>query len=234
MTQPPQQPTPPPQWAAYPSLPPAGRNGFGITALALALTGLVFGLVPLTGFLALILGALAVLFGLLGWARVRRGEATNRKMTLTSIAVGVLVAALGIWGISITFNAVDKFGKDLQGIGQGSAPAVAVPSVDYTNQTPPPRPSEFVIGVQVLQKQCFGTAGCNITYHINPEYVGSTPISGRSLTVIYEVTGGKDGPQINNFTLSGDGTATYPKHEFTSTSSSGVTLTAKATSVSPD
>lgn len=29
-------------------------------------------------------------------------------MTLTSTAVGVLVAALGIWGISIMFNAVDK------------------------------------------------------------------------------------------------------------------------------
>jgi hypothetical protein len=84
-----------------------------------------------------------------------------------------------------------------------------------------------------LKKQCFGTAGCNITYHINPEYVGSTPISGRSLTVIYEVTGDESAPQINNFTVSGDGTATFPKNEFASTSSSGVTLTAKATSVSP-
>jgi hypothetical protein len=93
------------------------RNGFGITALVLALVGLVFGLMPITGFLALILGALAILFGVLGMARGRRGEATNRKMAVISTGLGVLVAVLGIVGIVITFSAVDKLGKDLQNIG---------------------------------------------------------------------------------------------------------------------
>ena len=59
MTHPQPPDNPPPQWN-YPSTPPtaAPRNGFSITALALALSGLVFGLVPFTGFLALMLGAL--------------------------------------------------------------------------------------------------------------------------------------------------------------------------------
>ncbi len=74
------------------------RNGFGITALVLALVGLVFGLVPFTGFLALILGLLAVLFGLLGWSRTRHGVATNPKMTVIGTVLGVGAAALGIWG----------------------------------------------------------------------------------------------------------------------------------------
>lgn len=82
------------------------RNSFGIIALALALVGLVSGLS--TGFLALILGALAVLFGLLGWARIRRGEATNRKMTVIGTVLGIGAVALGIWGITITFSADDK------------------------------------------------------------------------------------------------------------------------------
>jgi hypothetical protein len=70
-------------------MPLVPRNGFGITALVLALIGLVFGQVPLTGFLALILGMLAVLFGSLGWARTRRGEATNPRMTMIGAALGL-------------------------------------------------------------------------------------------------------------------------------------------------
>jgi hypothetical protein len=177
-TQPPQMPTP--SWSAYPPLPPTARNGFGITALALALTGVVFGLVPFTGFLALILGALAVLFGLLGWARVRRGEATNGGMTVAGTMLGVLVAALGIWGIVITFNAMNKLGNDLQRIGQQSAPAVATDA-----------------------------PGAN-----------SDALSGRAFTVIYEVSGGKDGPQINNFTINSNGTAHYQPTVGSPTSSS--------------
>jgi hypothetical protein len=193
-------PTPP--WSAYPPLPPTARNGFGITALALALTGFVFGLVPLTGFLALILGALAVLFGLLGWARVRRGEATNQGMAVAGTMLGVLVAALGIWGIVITFNAMNKLSNDLQRIGQQSAPATDAPGANSDAQVP--QASDF----------------------------GSVPLSGRAFTVIYEVSGGKDGPQINNFTINSNGTAHYQRQEFVSTSSSREDLTATATNVS--
>ena len=231
-TQPPQMPTPP--WSASPPLPPIARNGFGITALALALTGVVFGLVPFTGFLALILGALAVLFGLLGGARVRRGEATNRRMTFTGTMLGVLVAALGIWGISITFNAMNKLGTDLQGIGQQSSSAVATEAPSTYSDAPVPQPTDFAISVKVLSKACFGSAGCSVTYQIDPHYWhGSTaPLSGRAFTVIYEVSGGKGGPQINNFTINSNGTAHYQRQEFVSTSSSGTTLTARATNVS--
>lgn len=110
---------PPPPSAAQPTtaVPTVPHNGFGITALVLALIGLVFGLVPLTGFLALILGMLAVLFGSLGWARARRGEATNRKMTVIAAMLGIGAVAFGIWGMTIAFGAVDKLGKGLSGHG---------------------------------------------------------------------------------------------------------------------
>src|SRR5690606_27708715 len=45
-----------PQAAQQPYTTYSVRNGFGITALVLALVGAVFGIVPLTGFIALILG----------------------------------------------------------------------------------------------------------------------------------------------------------------------------------
>jgi hypothetical protein len=116
-------PPPPVSQPLYPppAPPSVPRNGFGITALVLALVGLVFGLVPFTGFLALILGMLATLFGLLGWSRTRRGIATNPKMAMIGTVLGVGVAALGIWGIVIVFGAVDKLGSDLQNIGHNPA-----------------------------------------------------------------------------------------------------------------
>lgn len=112
-----------PQPAEYPQRPTEPRqprNGFGITALVLALVGLVFGLVPLTGFIALILGGLAVVFGLLGVARARTGVATNRTMSIISTVLGAAVAALGIWGMSIVFGAVEQLERDLDAIVDGS------------------------------------------------------------------------------------------------------------------
>ncbi|WP_317493977.1 DUF4190 domain-containing protein [Haloechinothrix sp. LS1_15] len=93
------------------------RNGFGITALVLALIGLVLGLVPFTGFIALILGALAVLFGFLGWGRARRGTATNTKMSVIGSLLGAGAIALGIWGMTIVFGAVEELSDELEEIG---------------------------------------------------------------------------------------------------------------------
>ncbi|MBP2370238.1 DUF4352 domain-containing protein [Pseudonocardia parietis] len=105
---------------------PQPRNGFGITALVLALIGLVFGLIPFTGFIALILGALAVLFGLLGWARTRRGTANNPKMSAVGTALGAIAVALGIWGIVIVFQATDQLVQDLDQ-AVNPAPGVIAP-----------------------------------------------------------------------------------------------------------
>lgn len=110
---------------------PAPRNGFGITALVLVVGGAVFGLIPLTGFIALILGALAVLFGLLGVGRVRRGAATNRVMTWTATGLGVGVAALGIVGVAMMVDAIQRFDSELQeisglanGVANGGTPVI--------------------------------------------------------------------------------------------------------------
>ncbi len=100
--------------------------------------------------------------------------------------------------------------------------------------SPLPSPADFVISIKILRKQCFGSAGCNVTYQIDPQYTGATPLKGRTLMVVYEVAGGEDSPQINNFTVRGDGSASFPKEERTGTSSSGATLKAKVTSISED
>lgn len=133
---------------------PAGppRNGFGITALVLAIIGLVFGLVPFTGFVALILGVLAVLFGLLGLGRVRNGLATNKVMALAGTVLGVVAAALGVWGMIIFFGAVEELGQDLEDLGDpattvlGTAPdAEDAESVPLGSRENPLSPGQTAI-----------------------------------------------------------------------------------------
>jgi hypothetical protein len=133
------QPMPPPvapgayyQPAAFPQqqqwmpAPPTGyqpqpRNGYGVTALVLAIVGLVFGLVPFTGFLAIMCGGTSVLFGLLGLGRIRRHEATNKGLTITGLVLGALALLLGVIGLIIVMNAATKLSNDLSKIGKPSS-----------------------------------------------------------------------------------------------------------------
>jgi hypothetical protein len=109
--------------------------------------------------------------------------------------------------------------------GSTYAAAAAAPAASV------PPPSDFRIAVKILAKQCFGSAGCVLTYRIDPTYVGSPLSSDQALTVVYEVTGGQDGPVINNFTVSGN-SARFPQQEVVQTVSSGTVLKATPTSVS--
>jgi hypothetical protein len=93
------------------------------------------------------------------------------------------------------------------------------------------KPSDFKIKLKVREKTCFGSAGCNITFQIDPKYVGSGDVTTGSYDVTYKVIGGDDGPQINTFTID-DGEASYDEEEHIGTSSQSKTLSAKVTDVS--
>jgi hypothetical protein len=92
-----------------------------------------------------------------------------------------------------------------------------------------PEASDFELTVKTLSKQCFGSAGCNVTYRIQAGWDG-TYDPDKTYEVVYEVRGDESGPQTNNFTVTGD-QYQVPQEESASTSSAGVKLTAEATSV---
>lgn len=106
------------------------------------------------------------------------------------------------------------------------------PTPFVVEEEPPPLPSpeDFAIELRILSKQCFGSAGCNVSYSIEPVYLGSEPLDDVSATVTYEVLGGDSGPQINSFTLDGD-TITYREEEFISIPSSSTELKIEVTDV---
>jgi hypothetical protein len=109
-----------------------------------------------------------------------------------------------------------------------TTPPPAEPSDEPTVQITP-KPSHFHISIRTLKKACFGSAGCNVTYQINPAYVGPALGDDQTVTVTYEVRGGDD-PQINSFELEGT-RASFSEEEFISTPSSSSKLRAVVTDV---
>jgi hypothetical protein len=96
-----------------------------------------------------------------------------------------------------------------------------------------PAKTDFAIGVTILSKKCFGTAGCNLTYRIDPSYTKTSLGKTAPAQITYQVLGGSDGPQINSFTMGSDGVASYKQEESIRTAKSADTLTVEVLEVLP-
>lgn len=97
-----------------------------------------------------------------------------------------------------------------------------------------PNTADWKVGVKILKKHCFGSAGCNITFRIKPSYVGTQDLPDEgTIEVTYKVSGDESGPVINTFTVE-SGQASYDSEEYLSTPSSSTRVAAKVTDVSYD
>lgn len=134
--------------------------------------------------------------------------------------------------------ALTACGGGTQSAATASAPAsspttaAAVQPVVEPEPSPTatPQPIDFTIVVKVLKKSCFGSYGCNITYRIKPGYFGPDLTDDQEFEVVYKVTGGKDGPQINSFTMTGT-EASFDSKEFLTVPSSTTKIKARVTEV---
>ncbi|MFC6155382.1 hypothetical protein [Kribbella jiaozuonensis] len=112
---------------------------------------------------------------------------------------------------------------------------IITPTNQYTpTETVPayatPTAKDFKLAVKVLKKECFGSAGCNLTYRILVTYGGADLDPTLTYEVVYEVRGGEDGPVTNTLTVTGD-TSSVDEEEFVSTKSRSTKLNAIATEV---
>lgn len=94
----------------------------------------------------------------------------------------------------------------------------------------PPTPADFIVGVIITEQKCFGSAGCNYHYTINPQYLSTKPLPDKT-TVVFTVTGG-DQDQVGNFTIDANGTATFD-HETSISGQENANLKATVTQVIP-
>lgn len=101
-------PPPPPQpYAGYGPPPIGPRNGLGITALTLAVVGLLFSWTIAGG---IILGLVALIIGFAARGRVKRGEATNGGLALSGIVLGALAIVLGLVFIPVWIGFFSQLG----------------------------------------------------------------------------------------------------------------------------
>lgn len=93
-----------------------------------------------------------------------------------------------------------------------------------------PTKSDFRITLKILSKDCFGDAGCNVTYRPQlAQIAGGELDPTTTYDITYEVRGGDDGAQVDTLELTG---GQYQSGEgVASTASAGVKLTAVITSV---
>jgi hypothetical protein len=144
------------------------------------------------------------------------------------------VIALAAFGAGL---AVGSVGNESTSSDTGRVATATDRSATAATPTPtePPTPvvpkaEDFTLTVKTLEKTCFGSAGCSITYRIDVGYDGPTLDPSNTYEVVYEVRGGEDGPQINTLTVEGD-QSSVDSEETISTSSASRKLTAVATSV---
>lgn len=162
---------------------------------------------------------------------------TSRRNTVIAAAIAGVVGIL--IGSGITAAAMS--GGDEKPVSSVSAPTTAPattepPAVEETTTEPPaptygtPTKADFKLTVKVLSKQCFGSAGCNLTYRILVAYSGPDLDPSATYEVLYQVRGGEDGPVDNMLTVEGT-QSSVDEEESVSTKSSKTKLTAVVTDV---
>jgi hypothetical protein len=92
-----------------------------------------------------------------------------------------------------------------------------------------PQPTDFAINVVTLEKSCFGSAGCNITYTVELSYVGQPLDPSDTWQVIYDIAGGEQ-TQTETIEVTGSNYS-YSPESFIQTPSEGAVLTATVTMV---
>jgi hypothetical protein len=111
--------------------------------------------------------------------------------------------AVTMIGAALAATIVSCVPPDKTTTNPNGSSSTAVPTPTAT----PPVPADFVVGVIITEQKCFGSAGCNYRYTINPQYISAKPLPDKT-TVVFTVTGG-DQDQIGNFTIDTDGMATF-------------------------
>lgn len=123
------------------------------------------------------------------------------------------------------------------------APAYDEPSVDDEVlpdpipevTTPSPGPtlsaSDITLTPKVIDKQCYGSAGCNLTVRVVAKHDDDAPDLSEEETwrVTYQIDGGEDGPVIGNFEVTGK--TYYEQEEDLSTKSSKAKISVKVVDV---
>lgn len=86
----------------FPRRPLPPPNGHGTAGLVLGIIAVVFAVIPIAGVAAWFIWPVGLVLALIGFARVRRGEATNRGPALAGVITSGVAAAVCLLWLVIT------------------------------------------------------------------------------------------------------------------------------------
>lgn len=159
----------------------------------------------------------------------------RRQLLLGSVVTLAVCGAFFTGGVVVGHYTADdgKPGKEASSVTDvvpADEPTEEEPEPEETPTLVAPAPDEFTVEMKVKSKQCFGSAGCNVTVAPELSYVGVTELDDGALyEITYEITGGEDGGVIETTEMVG---GEYPAEEtMVSTSSSSAKIAAEVTSV---
>lgn len=138
------------------------------------------------------------------------------------IAVTAVVATLFLGG------AVACQPEDADSVDK---PAPAQEKKAEPDSPPSLAPSDFSVDLKIKDKQCFGSAGCNVTAEPDVTYVGPGDIPQGNFSLTFEVTGDESGPIIETLDIRDGKVSDWFSEIWMSTSSSGTEITAEVTEV---
>ncbi|MFJ2515600.1 hypothetical protein ACIPEL_36285 [Streptomyces griseoviridis] len=150
-------------------------------------------------------------------------------------SAAAVIAAVVITGI-VVVQATGKDDSTPAAAASSSAPAQA--AADDSEEEPEPSYTDldtdsFTIDLKTKSRQCFGSAGCNIT--VEPDLSLTVDTDSIDPDAVYEITyeirGDESGPVIETAELS-DQTSLNYRPSMISTASAGVKVSAKITDVS--
>jgi hypothetical protein len=106
----------------------------------------------------------------------RRHRAGWRAAWILPVGVGVVALVVGISVGAATGKTKKVAGPSAihtitQTATETVQPSSAVPTVADAPASDP-KPADFTIKIKIKRKACFGSAGCNISYQIDPKYHG--------------------------------------------------------------
>lgn len=160
---------------------------------------------------------------------------SNTKLVL--IIVGAVLAVCCLGGI---ISLAANLGKEpTKPISNPTKPASVAPQpsvVTSTTTEPPPAPAfspgvkDYTVTLKVLKKECFGSAGCLITYRMGLTYNAATdPAEDSSYEISYKITGAED--EIIGTIITHGTKFEVPDEETLSTKSTHYTLKVIVTAV---
>lgn len=153
-------------------------------------------------------------------------------MRLKKIAGYVAAATVGITLLACGSGAVDDPSKKSASGAPVSASSKAPAAAPLpTKKAVVPTASQFKMSVKILSKECFGSAGCNVTFRlVKLEYSGEPLPADKTYEISYEIKGLQD-PMQGTFEMQGDLSYSVEKEQMGQTASSKSKLTVKITDV---